>query len=221
MPDRTPTDDLSLTALRYAARELTPAEAAAFEDRLATDQAARESLGEAIRLSAAALHQPAPAPDPLVREAVRDALRPALLSRLFPRRPYRGHPLAWAVLGGAVAAGLTALGVWLGDRPGEQFRQPDTADVTPRRSPEPETLTVPPVRHVAATNPAGSGQVARAPAPRPVADDDPDDAVTEPPAADRRAVATDADDAHPVPDRIPPARSMDGKSALQPDPGAK
>src|SRR5689334_7505879 len=133
MADRPPpADDLPLTALRYAAGELPPAEAAAFEDRLAVDQEAREALGEAIRLSAAALHRPAPAPDPLVLEAVRDELRPTLLSWLFPRRRYRGHPLAWAGLGGAVAAGLAAVGVWLGDRPDEDpFPPPAAAEVAP------------------------------------------------------------------------------------------
>src|SRR5918995_5489293 len=124
-------DDLSLTALRYAAGELPPAEAIAFEARLGHDQTAREALGEAIRLSAAALDRPAPAPDPLIREAVRDALRPTVLSWLFPRRPYRGHPLAWAVLGAAVAAGLTALGVWLGDQPTDEADLPGIADVAP------------------------------------------------------------------------------------------
>ena len=95
-----PTDDLALTALRYAAGELPAAEAAAFEARLAADQAAREALGEAIRLSAAALDRPAPAPDPLSARRSGTRLRPTVLSWLFPRRPYRGHPLAWAGLGG-------------------------------------------------------------------------------------------------------------------------
>jgi len=130
------TDDLPLTALRYAAGDLPAAAAAAFEDRLAHDQAAQEALGEAIRLSAAALDRPALAPDPLVREAVREALRPTLLSWLFPRRPYRGHPLAWAGLGGVVAAGLTALGVWLGDQPADGTFPTGIADVAPLETPD-------------------------------------------------------------------------------------
>jgi hypothetical protein len=130
-----PTDELALTALRYAAGDLPPADAAAFEDRLAHDQEAREALGEAIRLSAAALDRPTPAPDPLVREVVREALRPTVFSWLFPRRPYRGHPLTWAGLGGVVAAGLTALGVWLGDQPDDGTPAP-TADVTPLANPD-------------------------------------------------------------------------------------
>lgn len=99
--------DLALVALRYAADELTPAEAELFEARLAVDQEAREALGEAVRLSAAASGVPAPAPDPLVRQAARERLHPTWAARLFPRRPYRGHPLAWAGVGGAVAAAVS------------------------------------------------------------------------------------------------------------------
>ncbi len=145
MANHTYRSDLPVTALRYAAGELSPGETAAFEAQLATEQTAREALAEAIRLSAAALDRPAPAPDPLVREAVRDALRPSLVSWLFPRRRYRGHPLAWAGLGGAVAAGLTALGVWLGDQPPERTR-PAIVDLEPVQKPElgvPAVLKIP------------------------------------------------------------------------------
>ena len=98
--------DLALQALRYAAGELTPAEVEVFESRLAVDQAAREALAEAVRLSAAASGAPDPTPDPLTRAAVADRLRPTWLTRLFPRRPYRGHPLAWAGVGGSVTAAV-------------------------------------------------------------------------------------------------------------------
>ncbi|MBM3981596.1 MAG: hypothetical protein FJ304_15225, partial [Planctomycetes bacterium] len=67
MPDPT----LQATALRYAADDLAPAERAAFEARLADDQDAREAVAEAVRLSAAALGAPAPAPHPSVRAALR------------------------------------------------------------------------------------------------------------------------------------------------------
>jgi hypothetical protein len=210
MPDRPPADDLALTALRYAAGELLPAEAAAFEGRLAADQAAREALGEAIRLSAAALHRPAPDPDPLVREAVRDELRPTLVSWLFPRRRYRGHPLAWAGLGGALAAGLAAVGVWLGDRPDDGPPPPPTAVEV---APPPGVPTM----HQLAADARGGGQLAEAPPPRPAEADDPDPTADPTPTPDRRAVATDAEEPKPA-DRIAPAaRPADGKTALQPD----
>ena len=112
-----PRTGLALTALRYAAGELPPTETAVFGAQLAVDQTARDALSEAIRLSAAALGRPTPTPDPLTRGAILDRLRPTLFTRAFPRRPYRGHPLAWAGLGGTVAAGLTAFGVWLADPP--------------------------------------------------------------------------------------------------------
>ncbi|MFO0852119.1 MAG: hypothetical protein U0871_26675 [Gemmataceae bacterium] len=147
----TPRPGLALTALRYAAGELPATEAAVFDAQLAVDQAARDALEEAIRLSAAALGRPAPAPDPLARSAVLDRLRPTLISRAFPRRPYRGHPLTWAGLGGVMAAGLTALGVWLGD--------PPAAPVSARR---------PPARMIDATPAPRPVQfVEAAPAPRP------------------------------------------------------
>ena len=95
---------LALLALRYAAGELDPAETELFESRLGVDQAARDALAEAVRLSAAASGLPTPAPDPLVREAAREKLQPTWATRLFPRRPYRGHPLAWAGGGGLAAA---------------------------------------------------------------------------------------------------------------------
>jgi hypothetical protein len=104
-----PTDStLALLALRYAAGELDPAETEVFESRLGADQTARDALAEAVRLSAAASGLPAPTPDPLVREAAREQLRPTWATRLFPRRPYRGHPLAWAGVGGGLAAAVVA-----------------------------------------------------------------------------------------------------------------
>jgi hypothetical protein len=98
---------LAVTALRYAAGDMTPADAEAFEARLADDQPARDALAEAVRLSAAASGLPSPTPDPLVRVAVAERLNPTWVTRVFPRRPYRGHPAAWASLGGAVAAVMT------------------------------------------------------------------------------------------------------------------
>jgi len=109
--------DLALTALRFAAGELSPAEASQFAARIAADQEARDALEEAYRLSAAVLGQPVPAPAPGVRQQLCDRLSFDPLVRLFPRRLYRGHPLAWAMVGGLLAAALTVFGVWLGDPP--------------------------------------------------------------------------------------------------------
>jgi hypothetical protein len=140
-----PIDELALTALRYAAGDLPPPQAEEFEGRMAADQEAREALGEAIRLSAAALHQPVPAPDPLFRVAVREALRPTVISRLFPRRPYRGHPLAWAGLGAAVAVGLFVFGVELAGPAGEpESVQAPAAAVPTTPATSPEVLAVRP-----------------------------------------------------------------------------
>ncbi len=109
-----PDAELAVTALRYAAGAMPPVEAEAFEARLGDDQMARDALAEAVRLSAAASGAPVPTPDPLVRSAVAERLHPTWLSRLFPRRPYRGHPAVWAGLGGgvAVAVALTVGAGW-------------------------------------------------------------------------------------------------------------
>ena len=100
--------DLAVLALRYAAGDLPPDQMTAFEERLADDQSARDALSEAIRLSASAVGQPVPAPSPGVRAGVRDRLFPTWLTRLFPRKSYRGHPVTWAGLGGTVVHELPA-----------------------------------------------------------------------------------------------------------------
>jgi hypothetical protein len=136
MPDglRHPDPALQATALWYAAGDLAPAEAAAFENRLATDQAARDALSEAVRLSAAALGQAAPVPSPSLRSVVRDRLwggAPPWLAR----RLYRGHPLAWAGLGAVLVgtASLLALGL---TRPAE-FRDSSEGFAAQLASPVP------------------------------------------------------------------------------------
>src|SRR5688572_17150828 len=105
---------LALRAWRYAAGELPPAEAAAFDARLSTDPAAQDALAEAVRLSARALGQAPPAPDPLTRSAIVGRLRPAAtwvgraVGAVVRRRPYRGHPVTW--VGAGVAAGVLGFG---------------------------------------------------------------------------------------------------------------
>jgi hypothetical protein len=101
MPDPT----LQGTALRYAAGDLSPGEADAFEARLAADQDARDALAEAVRLSAAAIGQKPPAPDPSVRAASR--------ARLVPRGS--GSPFAWVGLGGSAVAVCTLVALTLAD----------------------------------------------------------------------------------------------------------
>jgi anti-sigma-K factor RskA len=139
-----PDPALQTTALRYAAGDLPPAEAAAFEARLATDQDARDALSEAVRLSAAALGQAPPAPDPTFRAAIRERLSgwpPGWLAR----RAYRGHPLAWAGLGAAAAAACTVVGLSLADRMADP--QPDAAPpvvTAPRAATTPEPVAVAP-----------------------------------------------------------------------------
>ncbi|MBN9118720.1 MAG: hypothetical protein J0I06_06110 [Planctomycetes bacterium] len=105
MPEPDPT--LQSTALRYAAGDLAPDEVTAFESRLADDQDARDALAEAVRLSAAAIGQPAPAPHPSFRTATR--VRLGLLG-------YRGHPFGWIGLGAAVVAACALFAVSLADR---------------------------------------------------------------------------------------------------------
>lgn len=113
MPEPTEPLALEATALRYAARTLTPDEATAFESRLAGDQLAREALAEAVRLSAAALGQESPSPDRSFRSLVRDRLRPGWLAR----RVYRGHPFAWAAAGATAVAAAALIAVQLSDAP--------------------------------------------------------------------------------------------------------
>lgn len=116
---------LHSTALRYAANDLAPPEAAAFEARLADDQDARDALAEAVRLSAAAVGQRPPEPDPAVRAASRARL--ALAAQRF-------RPLAWAGLGAAALAGCALAGLALADR---AAGPPAPAAVAPAEAPPP------------------------------------------------------------------------------------
>ncbi len=109
-PERPTQPELTYLALCYAAGELSALDASLFEERLAGDSAAREALVEALRLAQVAQGEPVTRPDSLRKEAVRERVFPTLLSRLFPRRPYRGHPMAWTTFGGAVAASVLVLG---------------------------------------------------------------------------------------------------------------
>ena len=140
--------DLQATALRYAAGDLSAAEAAAFEQLLAEDQNARDALSEAVRLSAAALGQASPAPDRSFRSRIRARLG---LS-------YRG-PLAWASLGAAVAAACALVAVSAADRT-DPAEEAIAAPVAPAAvtgvAPLPE-LTVPPDAVVTTDQPVPPG----------------------------------------------------------------
>src|SRR5687768_12542449 len=125
MPDPT----LQATALRFAADDLPPEEAATFGARLATDEAAQDALAEAVRLSAKALGQAPPAPHRSFRTLVRERLR-GVRRAWLTRRAYRGHPAAWAALGAVAAAVL----VWGGATPAPQ---PDEVRVTADAPPIP------------------------------------------------------------------------------------
>ena len=107
-----PEPTLQSTALRYAARDLTPAESAAFESLLSRDQDARDALAEAVRLSAAALGQTPPAPDRSFRQAIYERLAGW---RILRRRAYRGHPVAWVALGAMAVAACTLIGLNLAE----------------------------------------------------------------------------------------------------------
>jgi hypothetical protein len=104
-PDGLHHDPLAGQALLYAGGELSDADAAAFEHRLAADQAVRDALVQAVQL-AQPLHGRPASPDPDYRRAVRQRLRPAWSpwQFLFGRRTFRGHPLLWSMAGGALAA---------------------------------------------------------------------------------------------------------------------
>lgn len=102
-----PDPSLQTTALRYAAGDLAPDEASAFESRLAEDQAARDALSEAVRLSAKAIGQKPPAPHPSLRAVIRERLS---------LRAYRGHPFAWIGLGALAVAACTVIGLTMAER---------------------------------------------------------------------------------------------------------
>ncbi len=102
-------DPLACQALLYAGGELPPAEAAAFEQRLANDQAARDALVLAVGLARPLDGRPA-TPDPAYRDRVRKRLGAGRgLAGLLGLRTYHGHPLLWAALGAVAAAVVVAV----------------------------------------------------------------------------------------------------------------
>jgi hypothetical protein len=86
-------NELDWTAFCYAAGELSPAEGAAFEQRLATDQAAREALARAVELTQAV--------------AMAETLEPVVVVRA--ERSLWGRRLAWMAVGSAASLLAAAL----------------------------------------------------------------------------------------------------------------
>ena len=98
---RSSNSELALLALRYARGQLPPSEAAAFEQRLGEDQAAREAVaGAAVVAQACQTGTPAQ-PHPRYRMAVRRRLKDAARPRL----------LVWAGIG-ALTVVLFAAPLW-------------------------------------------------------------------------------------------------------------
>jgi len=101
-----PADDGRMSeALLYAGGEMTVAEAAAYEERLAEDQAAREALAAAVGLLGALADGRPVRPGPAYRSRVQARLCPrhGAWAWLAQPRLYRGHPAAWGLAGAAAA----------------------------------------------------------------------------------------------------------------------
>ena len=162
-----PSGEQALLALRYAAGELAGAEAEAFEERLATDAAAREVLGETVRLSAAVSGVPTPAPQSGILASVQDRLFPTPFRRLFPTQSYRGHPALWVGLG-CLAAGLFALALELSSDPAPQFVvRPMASPVAPALPTETPAHPAPQPDPLQSTTPI-AGMESAPPVPQPM-----------------------------------------------------
>jgi anti-sigma-K factor RskA len=100
-----PDDALACQALLYASGELDVEEAAAFEQLLGEDQAAREALWQAVQFNLTASGQAPAVPDPAYRTRVRQRLqqRRRHLRKLAAAPSFFGHPAMWCALGAAAA----------------------------------------------------------------------------------------------------------------------
>lgn len=132
MPEDHLSDDaLAMEALLYASGELEGGQQLAFEQRLSTDQAAREALCQAVQLAQALTGQKPAVPGRSYRGQVRE--------RLWQPRPgrYRGHPLLW-LAAGAAAAVLAMLGLGLPETQAPS-QPPPLVQAVPANRPEIET----------------------------------------------------------------------------------
>jgi hypothetical protein len=113
-----PGSDLPWKAYCYVCRELSAEEEAAFEARLAEDQAAREAVAEAVELAGA------------VRLVAADALPGPVPRRA--RWPY--------ALGGLVTGIAACLALWLVPSRFSQLREPTTPPLAPAPAPSPDIV---------------------------------------------------------------------------------
>lgn len=100
-----PDEELICLALLYASGELDEADAAAFERRLAEDQAARDALCQAVELNVSADGEGPPLPDPSYRQRVRQRLnqRRRHLRKLNAQANPFINPALWTALGASAA----------------------------------------------------------------------------------------------------------------------
>ncbi len=109
-------NQLELQAFLYAHGELDNHEAAAFENRLGDEQAARDALCQAVHLSTTLGRLSSDQPDPRYKVRVQQLLIPSGASTRWVERllVYRHHPALWSLLGAAAAVLLMW---WLGRPP--------------------------------------------------------------------------------------------------------
>ena len=101
-------DDLDWLAFRYVAEELSADEAAAFEGRLADDQAAREAVAVAVEL-AQAIASPTPSVIPMpARHSFPTTHHSPLTTHASSRRRWV-QPLVWMAVGAAACLTIMLL----------------------------------------------------------------------------------------------------------------
>lgn len=97
----TPAEDLEWTAFQYIANELPEADAAAFEQRLADDQAAREAVARCVELTHSVV-------------ALEEARSPEVASVLAASRCSDRRRRRWSVAAVLAAAVAVCLAFWIG-----------------------------------------------------------------------------------------------------------
>jgi anti-sigma factor RsiW len=118
----TPAEDLEWTAFRYVANELSAAEAVAFEDRLADDQAAREAVARCVQLTHSVV-------------ALEEARSPQPAG--VPAGPGRNdrRQRRWAVAAALIAAAAVCFAFWIGREYSQRDRD-DSGDQIVRAKPD-------------------------------------------------------------------------------------